>query len=51
VERVNVEAPLQHRVLCRMNACWPDEFKPCEREEFEPLVCLSSLATNQRGGS
>lgn len=38
VERVNVGAPLQQRVLCRMNACWPDGFRPCSREEFEPIV-------------
>jgi len=38
VKRINTEAPLQHRVLCRMRACWPDGFRPCSREEFEPIV-------------
>jgi hypothetical protein len=37
VERVNGDAPLQQRLLCRMNACWPDDFEPCSGEEFEPI--------------
>jgi hypothetical protein len=37
VERVNKGAPLQQRLLCRMNACWPDDFKPCSGEEFQPI--------------
>lgn len=38
VERINTAAPLQHRILCRMKACWPDAFQPCSREAFEPIV-------------
>lgn len=38
VERVNLSAPLQQRVLCRMNACWPDAFDPCGGEDFQPIV-------------
>ena len=38
VERVNQEAPMQHRLLCRMTACWPDGFRPCQSEEFQPIV-------------
>lgn len=38
VERVNETAPMQHRLLCRMAACWPDGFRPCEDEEFQPIV-------------
>lgn len=37
VERVNPRAPLQQRVLCRMNACWPEGFEPCAGEEFQPI--------------
>jgi hypothetical protein len=37
VVRVNVDAPMQHRVLCRMNACWPDGLCPCGGEEFQPI--------------
>ena len=42
VERVNAGAPMQMRVLCRMNACWPSAFRPCEQEVFQPLVSLPS---------
>jgi hypothetical protein len=38
VKRVNVDAPLHLRLFCRMVAPWPDGFKPCSGEEFEPLV-------------
>ncbi|MEO8615494.1 MAG: HIRAN domain-containing protein [Luteolibacter sp.] len=37
VERVNVDAPLQQRLLCRMNSCWPEGFQPCSTEEFRPI--------------
>jgi hypothetical protein len=37
VERVNPDAPLQQRVLCRMSACWPEEFQPCSGEAFQPI--------------
>jgi hypothetical protein len=38
VERVNIDAPLQHRVLCRLNAGWPEGFSPCGGEEYQPIV-------------
>lgn len=38
VERLNPDAPLQQRLLCRMNACWPDEFRPCSSEDFQPIA-------------
>jgi len=37
VERVNADAPLQQRLLCRMQSCWPDDFEPCSGEEFQPI--------------
>jgi hypothetical protein len=37
VGRVNPDAPLQNRVLCRMHACWPDGFRPCSGDEFLPI--------------
>jgi hypothetical protein len=37
VHRVNLDAPLQQRLLCRMQACWPEGFKPCSGEEFQPI--------------
>lgn len=38
VDRVNADAPLQQRLLCRMDAPWPRLFRPCEGEEFQPIV-------------
>jgi hypothetical protein len=37
VDQLNSDAPLQQRVLCRMQSCWPDDFKPCHGEEFHPI--------------
>jgi len=37
VHRVNRDAPLQQRLLCRMHACWPEGFEPCSGEEFQPI--------------
>jgi len=37
VARVNMDAPLQNRLLCRMHACWPDGFQPCSSEDFQPI--------------
>lgn len=45
VDRINKDAPLQQRVLCRLNACWPPGFRPCCREEFQPIAsALSPLS-------
>ena len=38
VERVNTDAPLQQRVLCRMKANWPEGFRPCASRDFQPIV-------------
>ena len=35
--RVNRDAPLQQRLLCRMQSCWPEGFQPCSGEEFQPI--------------
>ena len=37
VERANLDAPLQNRLLCRMQACWPARFQPCRDDEFLPI--------------
>jgi hypothetical protein len=37
VERLNLDAPLQQRVLCRMNSCWPATFNPCSDDAFLPI--------------
>lgn len=38
VERLNNDAPLQQRVLCRMDGCWPENFCPCSEEDYQPIV-------------
>jgi hypothetical protein len=38
VARLNQDAPLQFRLLCRLTAPWPRGFEPCNGPEFEPLV-------------
>ncbi|MEM7806647.1 MAG: HIRAN domain-containing protein [Planctomycetota bacterium] len=37
VVRTNPAAPAQMRLLCRLEACWPDGFKPCADDVYEPL--------------
>jgi hypothetical protein len=37
VHRVNRDAPLQQRLLCRMHACWPEGFEPYSGAEFQPI--------------
>lgn len=36
--RVNHDAPMQQRLLCRMVACWPQDFQPCSGVEFQPIA-------------
>jgi hypothetical protein len=38
VRRVNNDAPLQNRLLCRLSSPWPDAFDPCRGEEYTPIV-------------
>jgi len=38
VARVNRTAPLQQRLLCQMNCCWPEGFLPCAGNDFQPIV-------------
>jgi hypothetical protein len=42
VDRVNRDAPMQNRVLCRMHACWPDGFQPCRGNDFLPIPANAS---------
>ena len=37
VARVNADAPLQNRLLCRVRMAWPTGFRPCAGEAFEPV--------------
>ncbi len=38
VARINVDAPLQFRVLCKITSPWPADFQPCNKDSFKPLV-------------
>lgn len=46
VVRVNRDAPLQQRLLCRMNSCWPEGFRPCAGEQFQPIAKMPFTAAN-----
>ena len=35
VEKVNVGAPIQYRVLCKFSAPWPMQFQPCQAGLYE----------------
>ncbi len=38
VERVNHDAPIQLRLLCHLTAPWPEGFRPCAEDLYEPLA-------------
>jgi len=38
VARINVDAPLQFRMLCKITSPWPADFEPCNKNLFKPLA-------------
>jgi len=40
VQQVNHDAPLQQRLLCRIEACWPADFQPCDGPDYLPIANL-----------
>jgi hypothetical protein len=38
VERINRDAPLQLRLMCKIQAPWPEHFQPCSGDDYEVLV-------------
>jgi hypothetical protein len=42
VEQVNEGAPFQQMLLCRLDSIWPEEFCPCDGEEYSPIPAMSS---------
>jgi hypothetical protein len=38
VERVNDDAPLHLRLLCKLVSPWPEGFEPCSDETYQPLA-------------
>ncbi len=46
VEKVNADAPVQYRVLCKFSAPWPMQFQPCEAGLYEVNSALRPSNTN-----
>ena len=38
VERLNLDAPEQYRILCKLSSPWPANFSPCADKQFEALA-------------
>ncbi len=38
VVRLNENAPMQYRVLCKLQSPWPSNFMPCSNDEFKVLA-------------
>ncbi len=41
VERINLDAPMQYRVLCKLSSPWPVGFYPCSEGEYKPVTKMS----------
>jgi len=46
VEKVNPEAPIQYRVLCKLTAPWPKQFQPCQNGQYEVISKLRNPSTH-----
>jgi hypothetical protein len=38
VQKANPDAPMQLRLLCKIEAPWPQDFKPCSQAHFNPMA-------------
>lgn len=43
VARINLDAPMQMRMLCTLEAPWPRGFEPCAGAEFQPIVDVADM--------
>lgn len=44
VGQVNAEsAPVQQRLLCRVESCWPDGFLPCNLPDYQPVSTQATV--------
>lgn len=45
IERINYDAPLQYKIMCRATSPWPKGFSPCSDKYFKPipdkLLCVN----------
>jgi hypothetical protein len=48
VKRVNIDAPIQLRLLCTLTADWPEDFKPCSSEYYKELGIESATTSTHR---
>jgi len=46
VEKVNADAPIQYRVLCKLSAPWPMQFQPCQNGLYEVDAALRTPNSN-----
>lgn len=46
VEKVNPDAPIQYRVLCKLTAPWPKQFQPCQSGSYEVISALRNPQHN-----
>ncbi len=49
VERVNPNAPVQYRLLCKLSAPWPEAFAPFGSDVFKPLDTSGRTITDVVG--
>jgi len=47
VKKVNKDAPLSLRLLCQIIAPWPNDFQPCDQEDFAPIIGKLGLFENE----
>lgn len=43
VEQLNLDAPYDLRVLCKVASPWPHGYEPCSRGTYKPLVDMQTL--------
>lgn len=43
VEKINLDAPTEMRLLCKIVATWPKDYSPCSSGLYEPLIDISEL--------
>lgn len=49
-ERMNLDAPIQYRLLCRLSAPWPEDFQPCAADEFQPIGVVPDARSRPGNG-
>jgi hypothetical protein len=50
VERINFDAPLQYKMMCKIVAPWPEGFIPCSHPHFSPIPVTRNRCPMPHGG-